>query len=193
MSETKALRITTISRVYLIMALFIALIFFLVLFFQFQVNTSVAIRVYVGGEGLWAKAQKDAVHSLEHYVVHRDEADYQAYLRLIQVPLGDQKARIELQKPHPNLDIVREGFLQGRNHPVDIEYMITFFRRFQHIAYMTKTIGHWTAADLLIAELNGVAEALHEEIASGRATPRTIRSFHARLNDINRQVTHLDG
>ena len=116
-------------------------------------NALTAIRAYVGGEGLWAKAQKDAVRSLEQYVISSDEADFQSYRRFIQVPLGDMKARIELQKSKPNLDIARDGLLQGRNHPVDIEYMIAFFRRFQHTAYMTRAIGHWAAADRLIAEL----------------------------------------
>jgi two-component system, sensor histidine kinase len=127
MPKTTALRITTVSRVYLIIALFVALIFCLVLLIHIQMDALTAIRTYVGGEGLWAKAQKDAVLSLEHYIVSHDEVDYQAYHRLVQVPLGDQKARIELQKPSPNLDIVRAGYLQGRNHPVDIEYAITFF------------------------------------------------------------------
>src|SRR5450830_1229774 len=166
MPKTTASRISTVNRVYLIIALFVTLNFFLVLLIQIQMNALIAIRAYVGGEGLWAKAQKDTIRSLEHYVISRDETDYQSCRLFIQVPLGDLKARIELQKPNPNLDIVREGFLEGHNHPVDIEYMITFFRRFQHTAYMTQAIGHWTAADQLIAELNGVAEKLHDGIVS---------------------------
>ena len=189
MSETTAPRVTAIGRVYLIIALFVALILCLVLLFQFQMDLSVAIRVYVGGEGLWAKAQKDAVHSLEHYTISRDESDYQVYLRLIQVPQGDQKARMELQKPHPNLEVVREGYLQGRNHPVDIEYAIPFFLRFQHTAYMSRVIRHWTAADHMIAEMNEVAGALHEEISSGRNNPDVIRACITRLDNINRRVT----
>ena len=189
MSETAASRITTISRVYLIIALFVALIFCLILLIQIQMDALIAVRAYVGGEGLWAKAQKDAVRSLEHYAIARDEADYQSYRRFVQVPLGDLKARLELQKPDPDLDIAREGFLQGRNHPVDIERMITFFRRFQHIAYMIRAIGHWTAADQHIAELNGVAEKLHDEITSGRDKPEAVRALLTRLDSINLQVT----
>jgi PAS domain S-box-containing protein len=192
MSETTASRITTISRVYLIIALFVALIFCLVLLIQIQMDALTAVRAYVGGEGLWAKAQKDAIRSLEHYVISRNEADYQSCRRFIQVPLGDLKARIELQKPNPNLDIVREGFLKGHNNPVDIEYMITFFRRFQHTAYMTQAIEHWTAADQLIVELNGVAEKLHDGIATGRDKPEAVRALLTRLDSINLQVTEQE-
>ncbi|MGZ8984554.1 MAG: putative bifunctional diguanylate cyclase/phosphodiesterase [Methylotenera sp.] len=192
MSETTASRIATISRVYLIITLFVVLIFCLVLLIQVQMNVLTAIRAYVGGEGLWAKAQKDAIRSLEHYAISRDEADYQSFRRFIQVPLGDLKARNELQNPNPNLDIAREGFLKGHNHPVDIEYMITFFHRFQHTAYMTQAIGHWTAADQLIAELNGVAEKIHDEIASGRDKPEAVRAFLTKLDTINLQVTEKE-
>ncbi|MDA3971415.1 MAG: PAS domain S-box protein [Desulfobulbaceae bacterium] len=189
MSETTASRTTTVRRVYLIITLFVALILCLVVLFQIQIDALTAIRTYVGGEGLWAKAQKGAVHSIEHYVISGDEADYLAYRRQIQVTLGDRRARIELQKKNPDIAVARGGFLQGRNHPDDIESAIRFFRRFQHNAYMAQVIGHWTTGDRMIAELNGVAEALHEEIASGRNNPEVVRSYLTKLNDINRQVT----
>ena len=179
MAERKSSRLATVTRVYLIISLFITLIFGLVLLFQFQMDASVAMRVYAGGEGLWAKAQKDAVLSLEHYIVSHDEADYQSYRRWMQVPLGDQRARQELQKQHPNLDVARAGYLQGRNHPVDIEYAIPFFRRFQHVEQMARVIEHWTQADRRIAELGMVAESLHNEITSGHVSP-AVDPHHSR-------------
>ena len=183
-------RITSAYRVYLIIALFIAIIFCFVLITQAQMDALTAIRAYVGGEGLWAKAQKDAVLSLEHYVDSHDEADYQAYLRLIQVPLGDKRARIELQKADPDSAAVLDGFVaQGRNHPDDLGPAVRLFRRFQHGAYMSKVIEHWTAGDRLIAELNQVADALHTEVVSGHIETGTMRRLHARLDTINQQLT----
>ena len=188
-SETTVSRTTTVSWVYLIIALFVALIFSLVLLIHVQMDALTAVRAYVGGEGLWAKSQKDAIRSLEHYAISRNETDYQSFHRFIQVPLGDMQARIELQKPSPSLDIAHEGFLKGRNHPVDIEYLITFFRRFQHTAYMAQSVRHWTAADQQITELNGVAEKLHDGITSGRDKPEAIRALLTKLDTINLQVT----
>jgi signal transduction histidine kinase len=188
MAEKIKSRSAIVYRGYLIVSLFVTIILLLVFLFTFQSDALVAMRVYVGGEGLWAKAQKDAVRSLEHYAFSHDEADYQAYLSLIDVPLGDQSARLELQKPDPDLDIVREGYRRGRIHPVDIEYAIPFFRRFQHTEYMSRVIEHWAKGDQLIEELRRVAGALHEEIASGRAKPGTIRSTLDRLNVVNQQV-----
>ena len=47
-------------------------------------------RAYVGGEGLWSKAEKQAVMSLARYADSRRESDYQEYLADIAVPAGDK-------------------------------------------------------------------------------------------------------
>src|SRR5919106_2119612 len=85
--------------------------------FDFTANTFSTMRAYVAGEGLWSKAQKDALNALYKYTATRNEADYQEYLRFLEVPLGDRQARIELQKDNPDLDIADAGFIKGRNHP----------------------------------------------------------------------------
>lgn len=189
MSDMAAFRLTTIKWVYLIVALFVAIILSLVLWFEFQANAFIAVRLHTGGQGFWAKAQKDAVRSLEHYARSHDEADFQAYQQHIQVPLGDQQARLELQKPHPDLDVVRAGYLQGRNHPEDIDYAIPFYRRFQHNAHVSRVIERWEEADRLMAELNQAAERFHAAQSSGRATPETTRAFLAELADLDRRLT----
>lgn len=196
MSEITAPHITTTRRVYQIIAVFIALTFCLVLLIHIQMNLLTSVRAYISGEGGWAKAQKDAIRSLEHYALSRDEADYRRYRQLIQIPLGDRQARIELQKPDPDSDIARAGFRKGHNHPLDIEYMISFFRRFQHVSYMDKAIKHWTAADQLMAELDGEAEKLHDWINAGTSTGRdesgVVHAFILRLNTLNLQLAERE-
>ncbi|MFA6434422.1 MAG: PAS domain S-box protein [Elusimicrobiales bacterium] len=180
--------ITVVKKVYLIVGVFVGLILTLMMVFRFQMDTSAAIRSYVGGEGLWAKAQKDAVSALEHYSVSHDEADYQEYLRMIQVQLGDKKARMELQKALPDFNAVREGFLQGRNHPDDVEPAIRFFRRFQRSEYMSEVITLWNYGDSVMEELMEIAEAMHREISSGGAGQKNMRAINSRLKTINRRL-----
>ena len=45
-------------------------------------------RAYVGGEGYWSKAQKDAVMHLMRYARSYDRADFEAYRFALAVPLG---------------------------------------------------------------------------------------------------------
>ncbi len=188
MAPQPAPRSATLRRVYLIVALFVAIIIGLVVITQVQMDILTAVRTYVGGEGLWAKAQKDAVRHLERYAVSRDQADFQEYQRDILVPLGDARARRELQRELPDLAVVREGFLEGRNHPDDITAAIRLFRRFQRTPDMAKVIQHWTTGDRLIAELDEVATSLHAAIEAGVDDAETVRALFVRLETISRAV-----
>src|ERR1700745_2604523 len=65
----------------------------------FSLSTLSSLRAYVGGEGLWSKAQKDAVFHLYRYGVSRIERDYQLFEQFMRVPIGDANTRRELLKP----------------------------------------------------------------------------------------------
>src|SRR5205085_1336017 len=73
----------------------------------FAISTLSSVRAYVEGEGLWSKAQKDAVYQLGKYYRTHNEQDYQAFREFMKVPLGDHKTRLELQKANPDLEIAR--------------------------------------------------------------------------------------
>ncbi len=104
----------------------------------FCLNTLSAVRAYVGGEGLWSKAQKDAVFHLYKYGVSRDPADYRLFQQFMKVPLGDAEARQELLKANPDMRIVWHGFLAGRNHVDDVHGMTRLFRNFSKTYYFDK-------------------------------------------------------
>src|SRR3954471_22841699 len=65
---------------------------------MFSIRTLSAVRAYVGAEGLWSKAQKDAAYSLQKYARTHNENDFRDYRNFLKVPLGDRKDRLELQK-----------------------------------------------------------------------------------------------
>src|SRR5580698_6291078 len=65
----------------------------------FAVSTLSSVRSFVNGEGLWSKAQKDAIYSLAVYSHSHSEADYNSFRAFLKVPMGDNKTRLELQKP----------------------------------------------------------------------------------------------
>src|SRR5262249_9164867 len=99
-----------------------------------------AVRAYVGGEGLWSQAQKDAVYYLMRYANSGSEGDFRKFNEAIAVPLGDRKAREELEKKDADLAVARQGFIEGRNHPDDIDGMIMLFRRFRHVESIERAI-----------------------------------------------------
>src|ERR1700756_3441109 len=90
-------------------------------------------RAYNNGESEYSKGQKDAAASLTKYIYLGNEADYTAFLENIRVCQGDRDARIALSSPIVNYAAARHGFLQGRNHPDDIDLLIWVFVHFRSL------------------------------------------------------------
>ena len=172
-----------------IMALLIA-IELVVLFFS--ISTLSSVRAYVGGEGLWSKAQKDGIYQLLKYARTRDSADYEEFRSYLKVNLGDHKARLELSKPDPDLAIVRQGFLEGRNHPDDVDGMIKLFRRFHSNRYIHRAIDAWTKADATILEFIDLGHRLHDEINSPNSSSQRINALLDEIDPLNKQLTPIE-
>src|SRR5262249_8619009 len=117
----------------LIVALFGAIVATLVLIAVVEIQVLAAVRAYVGGEGLWSKSQKTAVTHLQRYALKKSPHEYEAFRAAIAVPLGDRQARLALDRPTPDVEAARRGFLRGRNHPDDVPGMIQLFLRLRHV------------------------------------------------------------
>lgn len=170
---------------------FLVIVVILVWLSAESMSILVAARSYSEGESLWSKGQKRAMFHLMRYAETRAIEDYNNYREAIAIPLGDKKARIELQKPNPDYAQAWQGFIEGRNHPEDVPGLIMLFRRFQHVDFMAEVIALWTQGDRHIDELTRTADELHALIASGRDTPETLRQFRERLLDIDTRLTPL--
>jgi PAS domain S-box-containing protein len=141
-------------------------------------------RAYVGGESRYSTAQKSATLALLHYAQSRDAALLQRYRRHIAVPLGDREARVALQRQPPDIAAARAGFLQGANHPEDIDGLVRLFLWFRHVPFMARCIELWTEADAAIIELQAEADALEIAVQRGAGD--------AELTAIARRIATLD-
>ncbi len=149
-------------------------------------------RAYVGGEGLWSKAQKQAVLRLGHYAWSHDEKDYQEYLAALEIPLGDHQARVALEESRLDYNAAATGFLRGGNHPKDIPSMIHLFRRFRHVSYINEAIAFWTQGDSDIAELQTVGDQIHHEMTSRSMSLMRLERLLKQVQEINAKVTPLE-
>lgn len=156
---------------------------------MFAVKTLSSVRAFVVGEGLWTKSQKDAIHSLYQYALRGEERHYEDFKNDLRIQAGDRMARLELSKPNWDREIVRAGFLQGDNHPSDIDGMINLITRFDHISYMQEALAAWSRADALFDELMLIAEEIHSTIKkSGKESPQIDKALR-RVASINAQLT----
>src|ERR1700733_4727666 len=103
--------------------MFGAIVLCLLILANFSFGLLSSARAYVGGESLWSKAQKDAVFHLQKYAINRDPEELRQFRAKLAIPLGDRVARVEMNKPSPDINRVRQGFIDGGIHPDDIDGM----------------------------------------------------------------------
>src|SRR5579863_8412248 len=178
-------------RLYLILGIMVLLISAELTAVWFTIHTLSAIRAYVAGEGLWSKAEKDAVYHLEAYGRTRDGREYASYLQLLSVPLGDRQARLEMSSPDPQYDLEVQGLLQGRNHPDDIPGMISLFQRFNGVSYIHDAIVAWTQGDALMQQIQVLGAQLSAEVRSGRPV-KTVNTTLAQIEEVNGHLTVVE-
>jgi PAS domain S-box-containing protein len=172
-----------------IMALLIVIELFVL---SFMIHTLSSTRALVGAEGLWSKAEKDAVYSLTKYRYTHNEKDYQQYLSLLAVPLGDHKTRLALSQAVPDLNIARNGFIAGRVYPGDIDGIIDLLIRFHSISYVNSAIGIWTDGDKLLDELQFMGARLHTQVSLGNIHTEEIDKTLESIYQLNERITGLE-
>src|SRR5205807_1173321 len=179
-------------KLILIVGLFCVIDAWLLTLSYFGMEMLSGTRAYVGGEGLWSKAQKEAVLQIERYASSRDEKTYQNYLKNMEVPLGDHQARLELDKPHLNYDAAATGFLRGGNHPKDVSNLIYIYRWFRHVSFISQAIAIWTRGDGYIADLQRTTDQIHDEISSGRTSLSHLLIILKQVKQIDENLTPLE-
>jgi signal transduction histidine kinase/CheY-like chemotaxis protein len=178
------------NKLYLVVGVMGSLIAIELLTLLFAMNTLSAVRGFVGGEGLWSKAQKDAVISLQKYAQSGNEKDYKEFVAYIDVPLGDRLARIELEKPTPDISLIYEGFLRGRIHRDDIDELVNLVRRFHKISYIAEALEVWRQADAVMADF--IVAAQDMRVAVQENAPARVSEKLKKIDALNEQLTKLE-
>lgn len=161
----------------------------IVLLQAFLAGTSLSIlssvRAYVGGESLWSKGQKDAIHYLSLYGETGDDRYFEQYEKAIAIPLGDRAARIALEKKVPDIEAARAGFLQGGNHLEDVDGMIWLYRYFRELPPFKKAITHWINTDPMLDELIELAKQIQTEQNGTVVSSQQLNSLRDRIDHFN--------
>jgi signal transduction histidine kinase len=149
-----------------------------------------AVRAYVAGEGLWSKAQKDAVLHLRLYGESDDPSELAQYREAIAVPRADHQAREELEKPHPDLKVAGAAFVRGRNHPDDVLGMCLLVRWFSQEQHLREAINYWRRADFYLQRLEISAAALEQARSAGDSA--AVRRTLLEIDGIHRALTPIE-
>jgi signal transduction histidine kinase/CheY-like chemotaxis protein len=188
----KKIRDTSIARkLYFTVGIMALLVIVELTTLGLSINTLSAVRSFVEGEGLWSRAQKDAVYQIRIYASSHNEKDYAAFQQFLKIPLGDKKALIELQKAEPDFKTAKEGLTEGHNHPDDQDGMINLVMRFSDYYYLRKAFDFWESADTQMQELIPLTAKMHVMIKSGSASQEDINKVMDNIEDINGKLSKL--
>ncbi len=151
-----------------------------------------AVRGYVGGEGLWSKAQKSAVYHLNRYTLSAELKDFERYQEAVEVTLAYRQARLEMDKPEYDYAVVEDGWVRGGIVREEVPNLISLYRNFRNVSYLDKAISIWQQGDAGIDRLMMVADDLHLAVQAGPLTAQQRGAFLEKIDEINAWLTPLE-
>lgn len=177
------------AKLYRVVAIFILLGLALSVVSYFGNKVQSGNRAYISGESEWSKAQKEASINLLQYVRTEDERYYDIYLRSLEVIMGDRAGREELSSANPDLERVRRGFLDGDNHPDDVDAMIWLFQNFKNQDQIQNALSIWEKADNIVDQSVLLAEEIHRNILTGPLDETEKEDYSNQIIAINERLT----
>ncbi|MEP6503894.1 MAG: ATP-binding protein [Betaproteobacteria bacterium] len=180
-----------LPRYWPIVAVFVAMTILQASIAALSIQLLSTVRAYVTGESLYSKGQKDAQIYLVDYAEKHREADYVRFMSALAMPLGDRAAREALQRPQADIAAARQGFLDGGNHPDDVDGLIRMFRWFQHVPFMSRPIATWTEGDRTIQEMRTLVDRARDRIRAGEPGSPAVEAMRSQGPILNERLTRL--
>ncbi len=179
-------------KLYFVVGIMASLVIIELFTLHFAMGNLSAVRAFVGGEASWSKAQKNAVYRFQRFALTEDEEDYRAFHEALKIPDGDRAARLELEKPNPDMRKVFAGFAQGRIHPDDVPPVVNMLKRFHRVSYIAKAVEAWTEGDQLLVKLRNTVDAYHELVLKGSKDKIKMQQYLDEVVEINNDLTRIE-
>lgn len=158
----------------------------------FAMDILSSVRSFVGGEGIWSKAQKNAIYNLHRYAQTSEPQYWEAFQEDLEISRGDHEARLEMSKKDFNFSVVRAGFIRGGNHPDDIPGLVHLIRRFYWTPYISRALEVWRQADEMILQIQGEGQKLRREVLKPPGQRQNINAIMLSIDQINGRLTQVE-
>ncbi len=148
-------------------------------------------RAYLAGESHWSKGVTGAVYYLDRYAETADPHYRDMAVESLQVPLGDLRARRALDRHPPDLEVARQGLLQGNNAAEDIPGMIRLYRHFSWAPYFREAVAAWRESDGPLLRMREIADELRT--AHEQGDPQRIGALREEIREfsvVSRQLAN---
>ncbi len=149
-------------------------------------------KAYIASEGRWTKAQKEAALSLIKYASTEDLDFYVEYLNHLEVIDGDRMARMELNAPRPNYELIRNSFLRGGNDPRHVPGLIWFYENAGRLQPFRNAIDYWIEGDVIVGFLTQTGDELYQIINEGELTDRQRADYISRIHQLDQLLSPVE-
>lgn len=148
-----------------------------------------SLRVYVGGESNWSKAQKDEIILLSRYGETGDEKLFDEYVAVDRTLRFLSTSREAMRGVPPDHAVARRAMIEAGINPVDAVAAVWFYPILSSFARLNVALQYWEDADRELIELRSVAYELRDAVHAGDARKRHWLS--QRIWDINTRIEPL--
>jgi diguanylate cyclase (GGDEF)-like protein/PAS domain S-box-containing protein len=155
-----------IKRTSLFMTLLVAVVVTLAMLTVLSISVMSILQACTSAESLWSKSQQEAIYQLTRYAERGQEDNYNQFLTHMRIPAGYQRARLEMNKPEPDMAIARQGFIDGGVAPIEIDGMLTLYRHLKWQPDIARAFRQWELADMEIARLRVIGSQLQAGFTS---------------------------
>ena len=188
MTKSQIFRGNEYSKILVLIFLIILSCTFLIYINHSTIRILSGIRAYVNGESHYSKAQKDAARNLITYLYTENEAAWDAYLEELRVPKGDSIARVHLIKGG-DVEVIKDGFRQGRNDEKDLDDIIWLFKSFKNISFFANAVNEWEEADNILTRMQQLANQIRKAHSSNDIALQNQDEILAEINELSTLLT----
>lgn len=151
-----------------------------------------SVRVVVSGESLWSKGFSSAVMHLQRYAETGNPQDYTDFQKSLSIPIGMGEARQVLDAQTRNNSAIREGLLQGENHPSDVDSLLRILPWVWNLQTLAPTIEYWRRGDRHVQAIQALGHQIQERRSTDKpVTAAEIDAWHQQISDLGNTVMPL--
>lgn len=151
-----------------------------------------SVRVVVSGESLWSKGFSSAVMHLQRYAETGNLQDYTDFQKSLSIPIGMGEARQVLDAQNRNNSAIREGLLQGENHPSDVDSLLRILPWVWNLQTLAPTIEYWRRGDRHVQAIQELGHQIQERRSTDKpVTAAEIDAWHQQISDLGNTVMPL--
>lgn len=176
-------------RGWIITAIFVMVASFIVTASYYGNKTLSAVQVFVEGEGIWHKAQKEAVICLLMYSKYQDRRHYESFQKHQKTLEGYRQGREAMLLEEPDLEAAYAAFSKAGHDNEDIKLAFWLFDNFRHVPNTQDILDLWGEKDSQVQGLDQLATELDQLIRSDNLSGNLQREYSQKIFNSNEELS----